>query len=73
MMPDRLDQCLSVIRWTPETLAQCLGCDVSMVHAWLAGKAEIPMNVAVWIEMMAEHHVAFEETKPKGLTGRRFP
>ncbi len=72
MTPERLDECLSLIRWSPDTLARCFGCDVSLVDAWLTGEAEVPMKAGAWIEVVAQHHIAFEAEKPKGLVGKRF-
>lgn len=72
MTAEELDRCLSIIHWTPDTLARVLECDVSLVHAWLNGEAEIPMKAGIWIKLVAEHHIAFEATKPIGLKGKRF-
>lgn len=72
MSPDRLQECLSIIRWTPDTLARCFECDVSLIEAWLTGEAEIPMKAIAWIEVMAQAHEAAETMKPKGLKGKRF-
>jgi len=72
MTPERLDECLSLIRWTPDTLARCFGCDVSLVDAWLTGDLEIPSKAAAWIETVAMHMKAAETIKPKGLKGKRF-
>lgn len=69
MTPARLDQCLAIIRWTPDALARCFGCDVSLVDSWLTGEIEIPAKAGAWIEVVAQHHEAFERTKPKGLKG----
>jgi hypothetical protein len=72
MTPARLDECLSIIRWTPDTLARCFGCDVSLVDAWLTGELEMPMKAGIWLDLVAQHHEAFEATKPTGLKGKRF-
>lgn len=66
MTPERLDECLSIIHWTPDTLAHVLECDVSLVHAWLDGELEIPSKAAAWIETVAMHMEAAEALKPKG-------
>lgn len=34
--------CLPIIRWSPDTLARCFDCDVSLVEAWLDGEMENP-------------------------------
>lgn len=72
MTPERLEECLSAIHWTPDTLARVLECDVSLVHAWLNDEAEIPLKAGAWIEIVAQHHEAFEATRPKGLKGKRL-
>lgn len=46
MTPERLDECLSIIRWSPDTLARCFECDVSLIEAWLTGEIEIPSKAA---------------------------
>lgn len=72
MTPARLSECLSIIRWTPDTLAQALGCDVSIVNAWLDDLDEIPMKTGSWIETLATIHAQAEALKPVGLKGKRF-
>jgi hypothetical protein len=71
MTPDRLSHCLSIIRWTPDTLAQALGCYVSLVHAWLDDLEEVPMKTGAWIETLATTHAAAESLKPLGMKGKR--
>lgn len=72
MTPDRLSECLAIIRWTPDTLARALGCDVSLVNAWLDDLDEIPMKAGAWIETMTTVHQVAETQKPTGLKGKRF-
>ena len=72
MTPARLDECLSLLRWSPDILAQCFGCDVSLIEAWLTGEAEIPMKAGVWLEVMANIHDHMETIKPVGLKGKRL-
>lgn len=72
MSPSELDESLQQIRWTPDILARALGCEVSLIHAWLSGELEVPLKVGVWIKIVAEHHVAFEQTKPRWLRRRKF-
>lgn len=71
MTHNRLDECLSIIRWTPDTLARCFGCDVSLIDAWLSGEIEVPAKAAAWIEVLAQAHQVAETVKPKGLKGKR--
>ena len=71
MTPERLDECLSIIRWSPDTLAQALGCYVSLVHAWLEGQEEVPPKAGAWIETLATTHGTAETLKPTSLKGKR--
>lgn len=71
MTPERLDECLSILRWSPDTLAQALGCSVSLVHAWLEGLEEVPPKASAWIETLATTHSSAEALKPVSLKGRR--
>lgn len=72
MTPARLSECLTSIRWTPEILADALGCDVSLVNAWLDGDQEMPMKASAWMGMLATVHKAAEAEKPGSLKGKRF-
>ena len=72
MTPERLDECLSIIRWSADTLARCLECEVSLIGAWLDGELEVPPKAAAWIETVAMHMEAAEMLKPKGLKGKRL-
>ncbi len=71
MTPERLSECLSIIRWTPDTLAQALECDMSLVYAWLKDLEEIPLKAGAWIETLATVHIAAEREKPASLGGRK--
>ncbi len=72
MTPERLDECQSIIRWSPDTLARCFECDVSLIGAWLTGEIEIPPKAAAWIETVAAHMEVAETMKPTRLKGKRF-
>jgi hypothetical protein len=72
MTPDRLEESLHIIRWTLDTLATSLDCDVSLIEAWLSGEAEIPAKTAAWIGMLASVHHSAESQKPDTHTGKRF-
>jgi len=72
MTPERLEECLTILRWTSDTLARCFECDVSLIEAWLDGDAEIPPKAAAWVETVAMHMEAAETMKPKSLKGKRF-
>lgn len=43
-----------------------------LVNAWLNDEAEMPMKPGIWIDMVTQHHIAFNATKPKGLKGKRL-
>ncbi len=70
MTPEQLDAALQSIRWTPDILARALRCDVSLVHAWLDGNAEVPLKAGIWIRTLAEVHEAMEAERPKSLKGK---
>ena len=72
MTPDQLDDALHDIRWTPDILARALGCDVSLIHAWLDGNAEIPMKTGAWLTVLAEAHRSMEHMKPTTVKGKRY-
>jgi len=72
LTPERLSECLTIIRWTPDTLARCFGCDLSLIGAWLDGELEIPPKAGAWIETLALAHGAAEQVKPRSLKGKRF-
>lgn len=71
MSPERLSECLSIIRWTPDVLALALGCDVSLVNAWLDDLDKVPMKAGAWIETLATVHAAAERQKPVALKHKR--
>lgn len=71
MTPERLEECLSIVRWPPATLAEALGCDVSLIHAWLNGLEPVPIKTSAWIETLATTHTAAEKLKPVGIKGKR--
>jgi hypothetical protein len=71
MIPARLEECLSIVRWTPEILAEALGCHVSLVQAWLEGTEDVPPETGAWIEALAITHAAAETIKPGGVDSKR--
>lgn len=71
MTPARLVQCLELLHWSTETLAEALECDEGLTEAWVLGLEEMPMKAAAWIEVLAQCHAAAEEGRPKGLMGRK--
>jgi len=66
MTPNRLEDCLATIRWTPDILARALECDVAQVHAWLDDQDQIPPKTGAWIETITRFMEAAEGVKPKG-------
>jgi hypothetical protein len=63
MTPERLNECLRLIRWERDVLAKALDVPSEVVVDWLAG-TEIPRKVAAWLEALCFVHEAAEETKP---------
>ena len=66
MTPDRFNQCLRVIRWTPINIASALQCELSWIEALEAGSEEVPSALGEWLEMLARVH----EASPPPLTYR---
>jgi len=58
MTPDRLRECLSLLRWTQRGLAEVLECDDRLVRRWASGGAEIPASVAAWLETLHACHLS---------------
>lgn len=72
MTPARYVQCLEILRWSNETLAEALGCDESLTEAYAVGLKPIPMKLEVWLNVAAETHQALESQLPASLKGKRF-
>jgi hypothetical protein len=66
MSPDRFNECLRYIRWTPINLASALQCDLSWIEALETGNEDVPTGPA-WLETLAQAHEAF----PPPTTYRR--
>ena len=58
MTPKRFLETLDCVHWTPSQVATLLGCSKELVEAWAKGTEEIPPQIAVWLEAMAEAHEA---------------
>jgi hypothetical protein len=67
MSPDRFNECLRHIRWTPINLASALQCDLSWIEALETGNEEVPAGLATWLETLAQAH----ESLPPPTTYRR--
>lgn len=64
MTPDRLEECLRLVRWPKDTLAKAVDVPSEAVTAWLAGTEAVPRKVAAWIEALCFVHEAAEASKP---------
>jgi len=64
MSPERLAECLRIIRWQRDVLAEALDVPTQAAAAWLAGTEEVPRKVGAWIEALCFVHEAAEQTKP---------
>ena len=64
MTPDRLNDCLALIRWSPNVLAEAIDVPSEVVAAWLSGAGHVPGKVGAWIEALCFVHEAAEATRP---------
>lgn len=64
MTPDRLAECLRLVRWPKDTLAETIDVPSETVTAWLTGDEVVPRKVGAWIEALCFVHEAAEESKP---------
>lgn len=69
MTPSRFNECLRVIRWTPINIASVLQCELSWIEALEAGTEEVPVELAAWLEVLAQSHEALPP--PKTYRGKR--
>jgi len=58
MTPDRLRECLALLRWSQRGLADALTMDERQVRRWATGAASIPDQVAAWLERRAAEMAA---------------
>lgn len=56
MMAGRARECLTVLRWSTDDLADELGRPPSEVKAWLEGRAPVPIVVVAWLEALVKAH-----------------
>lgn len=56
MITDRLRECLTVLRWSDEDLADELGAPTAHVRAWFNGSSHVPVVVAAWLETLVKAH-----------------
>lgn len=72
MTPERLRECLVILRWHNATLAEALGCDEHLILAWVAGYEDIPAKVGAWLEALTLVHAETEKLKPASVKGRKL-
>lgn len=64
MNPERMQECLTIIRWSPSTLALSLGIEGNLVDRWLNDAVPIPVSVASWLEALCFTHEASDLMRP---------
>lgn len=64
MTPERLAECLHLVRWEKDTLAEAIDVPSEAVTAWLVGTETVPRKVGAWIEALCFVHEAAEASKP---------
>lgn len=69
MTPDRFNECLRVIRWTPLNIASALHCELSWIEALETGNEKVPAELGAWLERLAKLHE--ELPPPKTYAGKR--
>lgn len=75
MTPERLTQCMRIIRWHPDVLAKAVDVPSETVRAWITGTVEVPRHVGGWMEALSFVHEAAEKSIPfttgEGFDGAR--
>ena len=56
MIAGHLRQCLAILRWTQADLAEELGISAEQAGEWLAGRTQVPVAVAAWLEALVKAH-----------------
>lgn len=72
MKADRFNQALISLHWSKETLAEMLGCDISLIDAYAGGQVEPPPKLSAWLEVLAQVHEDLADQMPRGLAGKRY-
>ena len=52
MTPERLAECLRLVRWHKDVLAEALDVPSELVAGWLGGSEDVPRKVGAWIEAL---------------------
>ena len=58
MTPERLRECLTLLRWSQRGLADALGVHQTTARRWTTGEGTVPANVAQWLEDLTAAHEA---------------
>lgn len=64
MTPQRLSECLALIRWSPATLAEAMSLSPEVIDRWLEGSRPIPSRVASWTEALCFTHESADLLRP---------
>ncbi len=68
MSPERFNECLRVIRWTPINIASALQCELSWIEALEAGNDTVPDGLATWkrSRKLMKHYHRHQPTEENG-------
>ena len=58
MLPGRLRECLTIVRWQEAELTDALATEAAVVRAWLEGRQRPPLAVAAWLEALVKAHLS---------------
>ena len=58
MTPTEFRACLDALHWTQRGLARILNRSEGTVRQWARGAVRIPTDVAIWLDWLAQAHVA---------------
>ena len=62
--PERLAECLAIVRWGKDILAEAIDVPSASVDTWLAGTEPVPRKISAWLEALCFVHEAAEVSKP---------
>lgn len=72
MTPVRLNECLFIIGWSGNRLANHLGLNERTVRRWLAGRNPVPASVGDWLEKRVDDDLVRwlpDEWQPRSVSG----